>query len=262
MKISYYDMFDLISEESIDLLTNHMNEQELEKILYQNFDYKITLQNVMKMLPKNRKRKRVTWRGRLLIAALVLMTISSTVFAIKQLSVLEGGIELVSDENKHLIGKELTYNAKAENTSKGMYNILEESDIIKNIEKDAHIPRVVDEFTVTEENGIFLVPEFIFTNDSMVILKKENGSGWDLKKGEALQIQLELYPSEINNGKGQSIIYQYVYDGKLMKELKSEHGLFQNYELNALKSGEYYVCLVGGSSDSITVKKGEIFKLD
>ena len=102
MKISYYDMFDLISEESIDLLTNHMNEQELEKILYQNFDYKITLQNVMKMLPKNRKRKRVTWRGRLLIAALVLMTISSTVFAIKQLSVLEGGIELVSDENKQI----------------------------------------------------------------------------------------------------------------------------------------------------------------
>lgn len=109
-----------------------------------------------------------------------------------------------------------------------------------------------------------MVPEFIFTNDSMVILKKEDSSGWDLKKGESLQIQLELYPSEININKvrGQSIRYQYVYDGKLMKEFDSEQGLSQNYELKASKSGEYYICLVGGSSDPITIKSGKIYLSD
>lgn len=57
MKISYYDMFDLLSEESIDLLTNHMNKQELEKNIYQNFDSTTTLKDVTEMLPKNKKRK-------------------------------------------------------------------------------------------------------------------------------------------------------------------------------------------------------------
>lgn len=259
MKISYYDIFDLISDEAIDLLTEHMTKHELEKNIYQNFNSKTTFENVMEMLPKNKKRKRVTWKVRLLIVALMLMAISSTVFAVKQLSVLEGGIELVNDKNKHLIGKELTYNENVQESSKDMYNILEESTIIKSIETDAHIPRVVEEFTVTEKNGMFLVPEFIFTNNSMVILKKEDGSGWNLRKGESLQIQLELYPSEINNGNGQFIMYQYIYNGKLMNKLDSEHGLSQNYELKASKSGEYYICLVGGSSDSITIKNGKIY---
>ena len=258
MKISYYEMFDLISEEATDLLTEHMSKHELENI-YQNFNYKTTIEDVMEMIPKNKKRKRVTWKGRLLIVALMLMAISSTVFAVKQLSVLEGGIEVVNDKNKHLIGKELTYNENIQKASEDTYNILEESTIIKSIETDAHIPRVVEEFTVTEKNGMFLVPEFIFTNNSMVILKKEDGSGWNLKEGESLQIQLELYPSEINNGKGQFIMYQHIFDGQLMKELDSEYGLFQNYELKASKSGEYYICLVGASSDSITIKKGEIY---
>lgn len=201
------------------------------------------------------------------------MAISSTVFAVKQLSVSDGGIELVSDKNKNLIGKELTSNANVYESSKEkytileerditpeeMYDILETSDIVKTIEKNAHIPRVAEEITVTEKDGAFFVPEVIFTNDSMVILKKKDGSGWNLKKGESLQLQLELYPSEINSGKGQSIIFQYVYNGKLMKELNAEHGLSQNYELKAAKTGEYYICLVGGSSDPITIKNGKIY---
>lgn len=92
----------------------------------------------------------------------------------------------------------------------------------------------------------------------MVILKKEDGSGWNLKKGETLQVQLDLYPSEINYGSGQGIIYQYIYNGKLMKEVYSETDLSQNYELKAAKSGEYYICLAGASSDPITIEYGKI----
>lgn len=92
----------------------------------------------------------------------------------------------------------------------------------------------------------------------MVILKKEDGSGWNLKEGETLQVQLDLYPSEINYGGGQGIIYQYIYNGKLMNEVYSETDLSQNYELKAAKSGEYYICLVGCSSDPITIEYGKI----
>lgn len=67
MKMSYYDMFDLISEESVDLLTNYMNQQELEKNIYQNFDYKTTFENVMEMLPKNKKEKELLGKGGFLL---------------------------------------------------------------------------------------------------------------------------------------------------------------------------------------------------
>lgn len=258
MKISYYEMFNLISEEATDLLTEHMSKHELENI-YQNFNYKTTIEDVMEMIPKNKKRKRVSLKGRLLVAILMLMVISSTAFAVNHLSVLEGGVELVSDKNKHLIGKELTYNDNIQEVSSDKMDVFGESSIVKKVEKDTHIPRFLEEFTVTEKDGVYIVPEFMFTNDAMVILKKEDGSGWKLKEGESLQIQLELYPSEINKGKGQSIMYQHVFDGQLMKETNSKYGLFQNYELKASKSGEYYICLVGASSDSITIKKGEMY---
>ena len=80
MKISYYEMFNLISEEATDLLTEHMSKHELENI-YQNFNYKTTIEDVMEMIPKNKKRKRVSLKGRLLVAILMLMVISSTAFA-------------------------------------------------------------------------------------------------------------------------------------------------------------------------------------
>ena len=258
MKISYYEMFDLISEEATDLLAERMRKHERENI-YQKFDYKTTVEGVMEMIPKNKKRKKVSLKGRLLVAILMLMAISSTAFAMKHLSVLEGGIELVSEKNKDLIGKELTYNENIQEKPNDKIDVFEESSIVKSVEKGMQIPRVLEEFTVTEKDGVYVVPEIMFTNNSMVILKKEDGSGWTLKDGESLQIQLELYPSEINNGKGQFVGYQYVFDGQLIKETNFKCGLLQNYELKAAQSGEYYICLVGASSDSIAIKNGKIY---
>lgn len=262
MKINLFDMFDLISEESLDILIDHEKNEKTEDIISQNFNHEITVQNVMDMIPKKKKIQKKPWKIRLLIAAIMLLTIGSTVLATKKLSIEEGGIELINDKNAHLIGKELTNNAEKNSTSKEssktVYNIIEESSIVKTVEKDAHIPRIAEEIAVTEKDGVCLVPEVIFTNDSMVILKKEDGSGWNLKEGETLQVQLDLYPSEINYGGGQGIIYQYIYNGKLMNEVYSETDLSQNYELKAAKSGEYYICLVGASSDPITIEYGKI----
>lgn len=94
----------------------------------------------------------------------------------------------------------------------------------------------------------------------MVILKKADGSGWYLQKGEWLEFQVELYPSDINSGsdKGQSIIYQYILNGKLMEQSSSEDELTQGYSIKAEKSGEYYICMTAASSDPVSLKQGKI----
>lgn len=111
MKINLFDMFDLISEESLDILIDHEKNEKTEDIISQNFNHEITVQNVMDMIPKKKKIQKNPWKIRLLIAAIMLLTIGSTVLATKKLSIEEGGIELINDKNAHLIGKELTNNA-------------------------------------------------------------------------------------------------------------------------------------------------------
>lgn len=112
MKINLFDMFDLISEESLDILIDHEKNEKTEDIISQNFNHEITVQNVMDMIPKKKKIQKNPWKIRLLIAAIMLLTIGSTVLATKKLSIEEGGIELINDKNAHLIGKELTNNAE------------------------------------------------------------------------------------------------------------------------------------------------------
>lgn len=55
MKINLFDMFDLISEESLDILIDHEKNEKTEDIISQNFNHEITVQNVMDMIPKKKK---------------------------------------------------------------------------------------------------------------------------------------------------------------------------------------------------------------
>ena len=101
MKINLFDMFDLISEESLDILIDHEKNEKTEDIISQNFNHEITVQNVMDMIPKKKKIQKNPWKIRLLIAAIMLLTIGSTVLATKKLSIEEGGIELIT-QTSHL----------------------------------------------------------------------------------------------------------------------------------------------------------------
>ena len=65
-------------------------------------------------------------------------------------------------------------------------------------------------------------------------------------------IQATEYEAETNGGNGQGIMYFYICDGEPRKELN------QTFELTAEKSGEYYICLLGVSSDPISLKEGKI----
>ncbi|MCQ5261487.1 hypothetical protein, partial [Mediterraneibacter faecis] len=67
------------------------------------------------------------------------------------------------------------------------------------------------------------------------------------------------YEAETNGGNGQGIMYFYICDGEIL-DGKSEprKELNQTFELTAEKSGEYYICLLGVSSDPISLKEGKI----
>ena len=267
MKISFYEAFDFIAEEAVELLADYSSDDD--KV--QNYSANTTINEVMKNIPTVRKKRKnkTTWTLRLLVAILVIFALSSTVFAIRQrLLVKDGGIELVTDANRNLIGKEIEGRSDIADSNGNIKKVSEEdnnelyswkeSTIITSVQEGAHVPRIISEFAVVDEESSFLTPEIIFTNDSMVILEKEDGKGWYMEKGEQLDFKVELYPSEINLSKGQSIIYQYIFNGELMSESLTYNGLIQNYSITAEKSGEYFLCLVGASSDPITLKQGKI----
>ena len=81
----------------------------------------------------------------------------------------------------------------------------------------------------------------------------------DFKNRETLMIQATEYEAETNGGTGQGLMYFYICDGEIL-DGKSEprKELNQTFELTAEKSGEYYICLLGVSSDPISLKEGKI----
>lgn len=52
----------------------------------------------------------------------------------------------------------------------------------------------------------------------------------------------------------------YICNGRLMNEDPvSKQALDLRFELQTEQTGEYYICLVGASSDSISLKEGTIY---
>lgn len=105
----------------------------------------------------------------------------------------------------------------------------------------------------------YITPEIIFGNNDLVIFEQEDGSGWELNEGETLMIQATEYEAETNGGNGQGIMYFYICDGEILDGKSGPRKeLNQTFELTAEKSGEYYICLLGVSSDPISLKEGKI----
>lgn len=130
---------------------------------------------------------------------------------------------------------------------------------IKSYKNVSISPNSITEFAVSGDAGQYITPEIIFGNNDLVIFEQEDGSGWKLNEGETLMIQATEYEAETNGGNGQGIMYFYICDGEIL-DGKSEprKELNQTFELTAEKSGEYYICLLGVSSDPISLKEGKI----
>ena len=120
-------------------------------------------------------------------------------------------------------------------------------------------PNTITEFAVTGDSGRYTTPEIIFGNNDLVIFEKEDGSGWKLDKGETLVFQVTEYESEINWGRGQIISFYYICNRDILKgKTEPRKALDQTFEITAEKDGEYYICLLGASSDPISLKEGSI----
>lgn len=277
MKLSLYDAFDMIAKDAVEILTEYDSTQEE----IPEYSPEAVIQDVLGESKKKRKkwRRQKGWKRYFLIAAVV-AALSSVSFAMYQRNVQKNnGAQLVDETNRDLVGRELTGQAaEVWDTDGNLKNAKElvefygectesyddwrRSSLIHNVHPNAHIPYTTDEFAVLESEEEYITPEVIFTNDAMVIFTKKDGSGWQLKKDETLIFEAEEYPSEIGFGKGQAVLYQYILNGTLMPSVEGQEkndGLKLVYTLTADRKGEYYICLVGASSDPITMKEGKIY---
>lgn len=294
MKISFYELFDLMAEDALELLSEDMAEstaspEDVEGTTDRDstfFSAETTINGVLKMIsqkesPHVLKKKKAKFR--LLLAAVIGAGLSAAAVALADQPIIIDGIfqkagaEEINDSNRDYVGKRLM---ASDVTVKSLEEFRKEQasrlnkqtkpeiqyeipGLIKSIESEEHLPYAMDLFEAKKEDGYYTTPEVIFTHNAMVIFTKEGNKGWKLKKGQTLHFEAEEYPFEQSWGRGQPIIYTYILDGKLMNKdydfdcLSNE--LLQKYDLQVKKDGEYYLCLLGVHSDSTSIKKGRLY---
>lgn len=258
MKISYNDMFTNISDVAYEILEeNDMFNDETDDM----FSSDRTCKDVTDMIHDQKivRKRHFAIKSVLLVVALAAM---SSILAIAH----NYGAALIDDSNRHLVGKGLHgegqiigADEEIEVPDEPSDGIWETTARIKSYKNVSISPNSITEFAVSGDTGQYITPEIIFGNNDLVIFEQEDGSGWELNEGETLMIQATEYEAETNGGNGQGIMYFYICDGEIL-DGKSEprKELNQTFELTAEKSGEYYICLLGVSSDPISLKEGKI----
>lgn len=257
MKMDYYEAFDLIAEEAVDLLVENNSDSEF----LNKFSVDETL-NAVRVT-----KKRVPLKIRFLIAAVLILSVSTIAFADKK-----SGAQLITDENRHLVGKngvvkseDILVKDENGNIVQGTEcngtteEIWKTSTVIKHV-KNALPPDSLTEIAVKTKGDMCVTPEIITWNGDLVILTKEDGSGWYLESGQVLTFSVELYVSDINSGQGQSMAFYKIYNGTFWGE-ECEMNVSNNktYQMLADANGEYYVAFKNYSSDSISLKEGKIY---
>ena len=281
MKISFYELFDLMAEEALELLSEDTPDSETQS------SSEATINGVLEMISQKERphvfKKKKMIRRLLLVAVIGIGVSAAAVAVANQPIILNGvllriGAEEINDANRAYVGKRLRVDdvtvmseeelrkedasrLKKQKKQEIQYEI---PDFINSIESEEHLlPYTMDTFEAEKKDGYYKTPEVIFTHNAMVIFTKEGNRGWKLKKGQTLHFEVEEYPSEENwKGGGQCIIYMYVWNGKLMNQYREDCGrneLLQKYDLQAEKDGEYYLCLIGASFDSTSIKNGRLY---
>lgn len=171
------------------------------------------------------------------------------------------GVELVTNENKDLIGKKIIDRSvpevlSDENTS-GSNEITDEAVIPENhvIDRFANDDFLLP-FSISEIEVIHgVTPEIILTNGSMAVFYQNNYEGWNCKPGDTLTFSFEKYESEATHA--QTLLIGYirdgiVYEGEIFKEING------CYKLQIREEGEYHLYVISATSDYLTLKQGTI----
>ncbi|MHB8128908.1 MAG: hypothetical protein ACYDEX_07915 [Mobilitalea sp.] len=132
-----------------------------------------------------------------------------------------------------------------------------ENRIIKEIQIDNYSPSSIIEVIVDKAgNHSYSSPEIILINNSACVLTKEDGSGWNLDKGDTLEFNFEKYKSSVVSQ--QNLIIGYVRDSVMYQGEAYYQQLSASYALKAQDKGEYFIYLLSASSDYLTLKQGEL----
>lgn len=160
--------------------------------------------------------------------------------------------QFINKHNRYLIGE--TLSALTNNNT----SIKEKNNLIDSVENGASFPGKLYSFSSNEINDNFYsIPEIIMINGSVNVITNSDDSAWEFRQKDLITLKFEKYESEIEN---QNLIIGIIQDGVLRKG-ESYRDLEGEYTYEVLQDGEYYIYLLNGSSDPISLKKGEI-KID
>lgn len=181
---------------------------------------------------------------------------------------------IVNDENKHLVGTEVTddyYIVLNEDgtcvDAKGNIGTFEEilssnskdaeqSRLVNRIEDDTLVPASYLEVPSKKQRGVkFIYPEIIMVNNSACILTQDNSNGWNLKKGDSITYMYEK--ARTTTSDNQTLLVGYIHDGVMSNgEITTENK--GKYEFTADEAGIYYIWILSASSDYQTIIKHSI----
>jgi len=105
---------------------------------------------------------------------------------------------------------------------------------------------------VNNKENVSTFPQMILVNDSVCILTKKDGTGWEMKSGDLVSFSFSKIQSEVIDE--QNLIIGYIKDG-LLCEGESFREKDGQFSLRIQESGEYYIYLRSASSDYLSLEK-------
>ena len=167
---------------------------------------------------------------------------------------------LIDDENEKFIGKEVHDNSQLE-SSKGFLGKqgagnTASNDVVKNAVVELFADCVIKPINITNfQTKDNMTPEVIIPNGSAATFGQTNSTGWMCNAGDELVYQFDKYPSESTDQ--QTLVVGYVlddvmYPGEKFIEMNGE------YRFKVEKTGEYFIYLLNGASDPLSLKGGNI----
>lgn len=167
---------------------------------------------------------------------------------------------LIDGENEKFIGKEVHDNSQLE-SSKGFLGKqgagnTASNDVVKNVVIESFADGVIKPINITNfQTTDNMTPEVIIPNGSAATFGQTNSTGWMCNTGNDLVYQFDKYPSESTDQ--QTLVVGYVLDGVMYPGEKFTE-LNGEYRFKVEKTGEYFIYLLNGASDPLSLKGGNI----
>lgn len=256
MNINFHQLFDIIDDYAVDMLFDES---------VNNDSYETTIHAVKELIdPSPMTIRKSPYKKRFFfLTAILVLLISGFSFAFS-----DRGAILIDDSNRHLIeenemGTVTIFDGNGDLTHgqpprKINNNIWKTSSVVKKVEPGTINPKSISEFKTTYTKNGYVTPEIMFGNGDFIIFLNQNGSGWNLKKGDSIIFKVSEYESTYDEG--QSIVYYQIINGTFLKNpVYQSDTPEQFFELTAETDGEYFICLACDSSKKIALKEGNIF---